>query len=234
MNTNLGFEQNYIALRQIEKRIYSDIEVLLLPHIARDHVHYKEWKIRKQSCSLLISYLKRKRKPIKILEVGCGNGWLSAKLSEIGQSEVTGLDVNRVEINQAINVFSKKNLKFIYDRFPSEHLEGLKFDIIVFAASIQYFNCFSEVINEAFKCLTVRGEIHIVDTPFYKPDELADAANRSKKYFSGLGHAEMAHHYHYHSINDLLEFNHKILANPRKLFNRLFKKIKFPWVMIKC
>ncbi len=121
----------------------------------------------------------------------------------LGQSEVTGLDVNRVEINQAIRVFSKTNLKFIHNRFPSEHLKGLKFDIILFAASVQYFDSFLAVINEALKCLTVHGEIHITDTPFYKPDELADAANRSKIYFSNLGQAEMARHYYHHSINDL-------------------------------
>ncbi|HEK21330.1 class I SAM-dependent methyltransferase [Mucilaginibacter sp.] len=234
LNPDPPFEKAYTILRQKEKRTYSDAQVSKLPDIDPGHVHYNEWKIRKQSCTRLITYLKRKKKALKILEVGCGNGWFSAKLSENSQAEIIGLDVNGVEIDQAANVFNKANLRFIHDGFPSERLTGLKFDIVLFAASIQYFASFPAVINEALKHLTEGGEIHITDTPFYQAEELAGAANRSKTYFAGLGQSEMVCYYHYHSINDLMMFNHKVLAKPRQLFNRLCRKIKFPWVMIRC
>ncbi|MES2060530.1 MAG: methyltransferase [Bacteroidota bacterium] len=64
---------------------------------------------QKKTCDTLINYLKKKRNPLKILEVGCGNGWLSAKLTEIQQTEIIGLDLNKSEIHQAINVFNKTN-----------------------------------------------------------------------------------------------------------------------------
>jgi ubiquinone/menaquinone biosynthesis C-methylase UbiE len=228
-----SFEISYLALRRKEKRIYSNAEVVLLPDINSGHAHLKEWKIRKQSCSRLITYLKKKKKALKILDVGCGNGWLSAKLSKIGQAEIIGLDVNRVEIDQAANVFNKTNLRFIHDGFPCQRLTGLQFDIVLFSASIQYFASFPAVINEALKHLTEGGEIHITDTHFYKREKLVEAANRSKRYFEGLGYPEMACYYHFHSINDFVAFNHKVLANPRQLFDRFFRKTKFPWVMIR-
>ncbi|PAW95363.1 hypothetical protein CKK33_18405 [Mucilaginibacter sp. MD40] len=227
------FEKAYVVLRQKEKRTYSDFQVSLLPDIEPGHVHFKEWKIRKKSCDRLINYLKKKRKPLKILEVGCGNGWLSAKLTDIPQTEIIGLDLNKSEINQAINVFNKTNLKFIHDSFPSESLTGLKFDIILFSASVQYFACFERVITEALKHLNDRGEIHITDTHFYEAEELTEAMNRSKMYFEGLGLPEMANHYHRHAISDFVVFNHRILANPKRPFNRIIRKINFYWIVIK-
>jgi protein-L-isoaspartate O-methyltransferase len=47
------------------------------------HRHYHEWQIRKASSNRLVKYLAKKQKILEILEVGCGNGWLSAKLSVI-------------------------------------------------------------------------------------------------------------------------------------------------------
>ncbi|QTE35441.1 MULTISPECIES: class I SAM-dependent methyltransferase [Mucilaginibacter] len=227
------FEKVYVLLRQKEKRTYSDFQVSVLPEIEPGHVHFKEWKIRKKSCDRLINYLKKKRKPLKILEIGCGNGWLSAKLAEIQQTEIIGLDPNKSEIHQAIAVFNKSNLKFIHDSFPTESLTGLKFDVILFSASVQYFASFAGVIIEALNHLTDRGEIHITDTHFYEPEELAEATNRSKMYFEGLGLAEMAHHYHHHAKSDFVVFSHRILANPKQPFNQIIRKINFYWIVIK-
>ena len=101
------FEDLYIAVRQQEKRIYTDEQLQLLPDI--DHLYYDELKIRKRSSERLIAYLEKKHKYLRILEVGCGNGWLSAKLSNIPNTKVTGLDINQLEIEQANRVFKKDN-----------------------------------------------------------------------------------------------------------------------------
>ena len=77
-NNYLGeFEQLYIKLRNQEKRIYEDEEVAWLPDVSEDNIHKKEWRIRKASCQKLTHYLSSKKRALKILEVGCGNGWLS-------------------------------------------------------------------------------------------------------------------------------------------------------------
>jgi 2-polyprenyl-3-methyl-5-hydroxy-6-metoxy-1,4-benzoquinol methylase len=102
---NDGFADLYIDMRNKEKRFLSDCKVMFLPDIDENHVHYKEWRIRKQSSQRLIDYLKTKNKPLNILEVGCGNGWLSAKLHTISGAKVTGIDVNEPEIQQAQRVF---------------------------------------------------------------------------------------------------------------------------------
>src|SRR5271157_59561 len=99
------FEDLYIGVRQQEKRLYTDEQLKNLPDIDSLHIYCNEWKIRKRSGERLIAYLGRKRRNLRILEVGCGNGWLSAKMAAIPKARVTGLDINQVEIAQANRVF---------------------------------------------------------------------------------------------------------------------------------
>src|SRR5450755_3134227 len=88
------FEKKYITTRGLENRLYSDDELLRLPDIESEHTHYKEWQLRKKSSQRLMRYLAARKKALDILEIGCGNGWLSHQLAEIPGSRVTGLDIN--------------------------------------------------------------------------------------------------------------------------------------------
>lgn len=227
----MDFEDLYIAVRQQEKRIYTDEQLQLLPDI--DHIYYDEWKIRKRSSERLTAYLAKKRRFLKILEVGCGNGWLSAKLSNIPNSRVTGLDINQLEIEQANRVFKKDNLEFIYDSFNDNTFDSEKFDVIVFAASLQYFPSVINVLKQALTILRAGGEVHIIDTPFYTPDDAEKADERSHKYYAALGIPEMAEHYFHHSISEFWGFKYDILFDPTSMFNRFFKKDPFYWIRIR-
>jgi ubiquinone/menaquinone biosynthesis C-methylase UbiE len=229
---NISFGDLYIEVRNREKRILTDGQLLLLPDIEVSHPHYKEWQVRKRSSQRLITYLGRKKRPLRILEIGCGNGWLSAKLSAIANSEVIGLDINHLEISQAKRVFQIKNLEFILGSFNPEMFDGAKFDVILFAASIQYFQSLTSILHKALTCLAGKGEIHIIDTHFYMPHEIERAIRRTGDYYKIIGYPEMATCYFHHSINDLKQFKYKILVNPRTLFNRLRKKDPFYWVSI--
>lgn len=225
------FEDLYIAVRQQEKRIYTDEQLQLLPDI--DHLYYNEWKIRKRSCERLITHIAKKRRHLRILEVGCGNGWLSAKLSNIPNTRITGLDINQVEIDQASRVFKRDNLEFIYDSFNDNTFDSEKFDVIVFAASLQYFPSVVNVLKQALALLRDNGEVHIIDTPFYNPFEAELADERSCRYYAALGIPEMAEHYFHHSISEFWGFKYEILSNPENIFNRLFKKDPFYWIKIR-
>ena len=209
------FERIYFRLRQKEGRIYSDEEVESLPDIINTHPYFNEWILRKRSADSLINYLFRKNKSLNILEVGCGNGWLSAKMSAIPGSHVTGIDVNEYEIQQSKRVFGKKeNLDFYYCDLCDDKLHNRKFDTILFAAAIQYFPSLRKIINEALDHLNVEGEIHIIDSPFYKKNDLSTAKERSQKYFETAGFPGMKEHYFHNGIEDLESFNCRIIYNP--------------------
>jgi ubiquinone/menaquinone biosynthesis C-methylase UbiE len=224
----------YIDLRCHERRLYTDEEVAWLPDIADDHVHKKEWEIRKTSCRQLIKYLNRRNKLLKILEVGCGNGWLSYQLSQIPDSNIIGLDVNLAELQQAERVFhGTPNLNFIYGELSSLSVSE-KFDIIVFAASIQYFALFTGIIEAALDRLKDSGEIHITDSHFYYETDVEDARQRSHHYFQSKGFDRMDDFYFHHSLKDLDGFNYTILYDPNAVLNKILKrKNHFHWICIK-
>ena len=231
----IDFSRQYFLLRKKEGRIYSDGEVLNLPEINKQHRYYNEWEIRKKSSVQLIKYLADKKTSLQILEIGCGNGWLSAKLSENSLSYVVGIDINSEELNQARRVFSQINsLEFFNCSLQDENLNNRQFDIIIFAASIQYFPLLKNVLNDAISHLKPGGEIHIMDTHFYNEKESDAARQRSKDYFKAIDFPEMAEQYFHHSLEELRPFNYKILYDPNSLITR-FKKNKNPfyWICVK-
>ena len=227
-----GFKDLYIDVRGREKRIVTDCQLMFLPDIDPSHIHYREWQLRKRSSQRLIAYLTKKNKALNILEIGCGNGWLSSKLSAIPCANVTGLDINGVEINQAKRIFHKQNLEFIEGTFKPGMFKDHKFDVILFAAAIQYFPSVKNILDSAMIPLTKNGEIHIIDTHFYTTSEIDGAARRTAEYYANLGYSEMSAHYFHHTLSDILLFKHRMPINPRRFFNRIVRKEFFHWIVI--
>jgi ubiquinone/menaquinone biosynthesis C-methylase UbiE len=230
-----AFEELYVALRLKEGRIYSEKEIAELPLVASSHPHYKEWLIRKRSCNKLLRYIQRRGHICNILEVGCGNGWLAARLASSTRAKITGLDINTVELEQARRVFHRvPNLKFKEGDICSGILADEKFDLILFAASIQYFESLEEILKIATGYLTLQGEIHIIDSHLYQPYEITEAKQRSKKYFTYMGFPEMAHSYFHHCINAIDSLHFHILYNPNSWRNKwLSSRNPFHWLVIK-
>lgn len=230
-----AFGRLYTQLRSKEQRVYTDAEVVKLPKIGAGHPHFKEWLVRQRSCKRLIKHLNKKNKPLDILEIGCGNGWLSAQLAKNTSGQVVGMDINAEELAQASRVFSDTtNLRFIPGDIRVVQPDHSSFDVIVFAASIQYFSSLAEILQPAFQGLRAGGEIHIIDSIFYKKNDVAAARQRTKHYYTNLGFPEAADYYYHHCIEDLEKFSFEILYDPRSWKHR-FKKNKSPffWVCLK-
>jgi len=227
------FEKLYLDSRGKENRIYSDEQVALLPSIETSHVHYNEWQVRKRSAARLISYLEKMNEPRLVLEVGCGNGWLSGMVALLENFRVTGIDINGAELNQAKRVFSGRPNVYFEDGDLKTIESGRKYDFIIFAASIQYFSFCDQTIKLALSHLNHAGEIHILDSQFYRLEDLEQARQRSSLYYKSIGHEEMTEFYFHHSWDTLNGFHHKVLYNPSEWKNRLFfKKDPFPWICI--
>jgi release factor glutamine methyltransferase len=228
------FVDFYMELREKENRVYSDEEVRHLPEIRASHPNASEWVVRERSMIELLVFLRLLRKPFDILEIGCGNGWLSRQLANIPRCRVTGIDVNQVELTQAKRVFKNiPNLNFLYGDLRKDILKDELFDVIVFAASIQYFEDLEEILLAASKHLRAGGAIHIIDTCFYKENELKGARNRSREYFKKIGFPEMAAYYFHHSFNTLKKFHYRVFFDPKQSIGQTEKRDRmFPWICI--
>jgi ubiquinone/menaquinone biosynthesis C-methylase UbiE len=235
MTTKEPFEQLYIGLRDAEGRIYTEEQVARLPEIPVSHPHFKEWQVRKTSCRQFSNYIMHKNPKASILEIGCGNGWLCHQLTKVTSGKITGVDVNTVELDEAKKVFGHlEQLEFIVGDPRDGILKGKEYDLIVFASSIQYFYPLDETIDSCLRLLKTGGEIHLMDTHFYKEYEREQARQRSKHYFEKMGFSSMCSHYFHHTLEDLKGYDYTILRNPVSIFNKLTgNKNPFYWLSIR-
>lgn len=223
------FSDLYVAVRKKENRILSDTQLAGLPDIEHTYPHFEEWQLRKKSAKRFANYLEMKPKPLKILDIGCGNGWFSNYIAGIDGIEVLAIDVNVPELEQADRTFSRPNLHFAYaDLFTDTPEE--KFDIAVFNSCFQYFENAENTLLAVRKWLTEGSEIHIIDSPFYRAAGIAQAKKRTADYYTLLGFPEMAAQYFHHTFRSLGKY--RILYRPG-FFTKFLNRSPFCWILVK-
>jgi SAM-dependent methyltransferase len=229
----------YLAVREREGRLYSDEVVRELPDVPAGHPHRVEWMARRASARRLIFYFQRQRRPLRILDLGCGNGWLSAALAGIPGVSVYGVDTNGVELRQAGRVFGGPQPAMFLgaDIFHPPFSSGV-FDSVVIASAVQYFADLRGLIAAIQPLLGPRGEMHIIDSPFYGEDEVAAARARSAGYYAELGLPAMAARYHHHTWAELQGFDVSLLHDPSAAMARLKRRFgvadsPFPWLRVR-
>ncbi len=193
----------YTAVRRREGRILTDEIVRELPFSGTRTAHPEEWRVRTRSCEHVVCMLKGR--PHAILEAGCGNGWLSARLAQAGHA-VIGLDTGAAELAQAARVFAHLPISWVLGDPWSPKLAGRRYDLVLFAASLQYFPDLQALFARCREMLGQNGSILIVDSPFYPNDEAAQKAHaRSVAHYGSTGVPEMAAYYHHHTHRSLME-----------------------------
>lgn len=225
------FEQRYLQLRTREHRIYSDAQLKELPHAFAYNVHKQEWDLRAKSQRKIQQYLKRKQNVEHILEIGCGNGWLSDKLARSTEAEVFAFDTCLQEMKQGAQVFQRPNLHFVYGDIFEEIFEENAFDVILMADTIQYFPDVFKIVDLSLSLLKEGGELHIFDSPLYKASDVQQAELDSLTYLEELGVGELIDLAHHHCLDDFLAFPHEYLYKPGRWKQLVGKKDSpFPWI----
>ena len=232
------FEELYLEVREKEKRIYPDEEVIKLPYTSSSNPHKKEWELRTKSYLRYEKYLRTKNNKLNFLDLGCGNGWFTGRLSKTFNHNYYCIDVNLKELKQGVRLFSYSNLNFIYADIFEAELPDSSFDIITINSVIQYFRDLKSLINRLFTFIKKGGEIHLIDSPLYSELEAINAEFRSLKYYTSTGNPEMAEKYFHHTFDELSSFSYEILFNPLTLKNKVFRLLNinespFPWIRIR-
>lgn len=228
-----AFEQHYIGVRTKEGRVLSVEEIRRLPYPEPSDRNYSEWQLRQKSIRRLVSYVQAKQKAQRILDIGCGNGFMTNLLAG-EKHRAIGVDVNLTELKQAAQAFPKARITWYYIDLLNEALPEDKFDIITFGASFQYFKDPAQILSVCKSLLAPGGEIHIIDSPFYTQAEKEGAQQNSRKYFRSLQAEGMTEHYHHHSYDALRGFRTEWKYRPGSLLRRLFRisDSPFPWIKI--
>lgn len=105
----------------------------------------------------------------KILELGCGMGWLSMELAKYGATDVTGVDFSSAQIDLANECAKSSRLndkvKFICSDGKNESLIGESYDCVVLHAFLHHLSQseIAEVFNTIKKIIRPNGLLIIFE-----------------------------------------------------------------------
>lgn len=99
-------------------------------------------QMKEESAYSLFRQLKGDVKSLKVLDYGCGNGWLSIDLVRAGAAEVCGIDISKELIEIARNLAETKGLseKIHFEKMPGENITfpDNSFDLILGSAILHH------------------------------------------------------------------------------------------------
>jgi SAM-dependent methyltransferase len=210
--------------------MYDDDTVRLLPVVPREHPLYREWNIRSHSARRLVAQLK-KENCRSLIELGCGNGWLTNYIHRQLNIPVCGVDVGKPELLQAARTGEGK-AAFVFADIFSEAVTGVTADVVLLASCIQYFPDVRSLITRLRKI----GTIHIIDSPVYGEGKAAEARVRSATYFHSMNTPGMEKFYYHHEKNVFEDLGAEFLYDPSNMAGMLNKLLvngsPFPWIRI--
>ena len=231
---------DYLRAREREGRLYSDEFVRSLPSAPADHPLSAEWRLRADSSARLLRHLGGRRAR-RVVELGSGNGWLSAAIAAgLGpEARVVGLEANSVELEQARRVFADRaNLAFVEGDLERD--AGLPLDrpdAVVLASAIQYVEDLPALVARLRTLLAAGGEVHILDSPIYAPGDVPAARERTREHYEQIGIPEMAANYHHHTWDEVDPFRPIVAYRPAAFAQRAAARLgrarsPFPWLII--
>lgn len=161
------FISEYETIRRLEGRISQDPEYYRsLPfHASRD------WRIRARSFEAFVRRalepLEQGGRPLCILDLGAGNGWLSNLLAARGH-EVAALDLTTNDFDGlACARFYASRFLSVQAEFDSLPFSDGSTDLVVFNASLHYSTDYGRTLSESLRVLVPGGRIVVLDSPIY-------------------------------------------------------------------
>jgi SAM-dependent methyltransferase len=171
------FLDHYRTIRHAEGRGSEDpAYYLALPYKDLSGNNSEQWRIRGKSFRyfervILPPLERRAAGPLKILDLGAGNCWMSYRLSLRSHWPV------------AVDIFSDARdgllasrnypprfpiLEAQFDELP---FPGHSFDLAIFNASLHYSSDYHRTLRQVRDCLRPQGRLVIMDSPIYKLPE---------------------------------------------------------------
>jgi SAM-dependent methyltransferase len=132
-------------------------------------------------------------RPLRVLDLGAGNGWLSYRLSLHGHLPVAvdlltndrdGLGA-AIHYSRAIDTLFPR-VQAELDRLP---FSSAAFDLAIFNASFHYSEDYESTFAEALRCTRPGGAIVIADTPWYPHEHSGESmvAEKHRRFADAYG-----------------------------------------------
>ena len=140
-----------------------------LPEVSRGDPQHAVWRIRQESFRHLRRWVLPRlgRRPLRVLDLGAGNGWLSHRLTLLGNVcvAVDWLDDSDDGLGAALHYTTPfTRLQADFDHLPM--VDG-QFDAVIFNASLHYSANPSATLRSASKALLKGGTLVVMDSPVF-------------------------------------------------------------------
>ena len=168
------FIEDYETVRLSEERGSTDAAYYrALPFRDLSRHFSADWAIRARSFNALIKNViivlqERLERPLTILDLGAGNGWLSNRLSaESNRLFAVDLLVNQQD---GLGAWTYYEHGFVpvqaeFNRLP--FMDQLA-DVVIFNASFHYSEDYARTLGEALRVLSPEGLVVVMDSPVYR------------------------------------------------------------------
>lgn len=187
--TGMDFRRAYAEQRAREGRRLDRVQLYAVPYLEHGPLA-RQWSVRARTYEafmrrVLLPEAARLTRPLRMLDIGAGNGWLCHRAARAG-CEATALDFRDDDVDGlgAARTFLDTNAAR-FDRvaasFESLPVASASVDVAVFNASLHYATDLSRVLCEAHRAVRPGGRLVILDSPFYAHDEHGRAMIAEKR-----------------------------------------------------
>jgi SAM-dependent methyltransferase len=152
----------------------------MLPLVPPDDPHAPEWRLRRESYERLHRLPAVASEPIRVLDVGAGNGWLSHRLASLGH-QVVAVDRLDDELD-GLGAWHHYATQFVAVQadFDSLPFAPGQFDLVVFNGSLHYSPNVAVSLARAHRMLVTGGALAVMDSPMFRREAEGHAMVRDK------------------------------------------------------
>jgi len=171
------FLENYGRIRHAENRgSETAAYYLALPYRDLSGKNAAQWLIRGRSYRfferrILPAIERAAKRPLDILDLGAGNGWMSYRLSLRDHRPIAlGIFTDAKDGLGAARFYPRQFpvLEAEFDHLP---VDNASVDLVIYNSSIHYSTDYRRTLSEARRVLRPAGRVVIVDSPVYRKRE---------------------------------------------------------------
>ncbi len=173
-----AFLDRYSIIRHAEGRGSNDPEYYrALPFRDLSGKNSAQWEIRSRSYrhferTVLGDIERVAKRPLRILDLGAGNGWMSNRLRQRGHRPVA-IDIftDRFDGLGALSHYESP-IDGVVAEFDAPPFRDGSIDIAIFNSSFHYSSDYRRTLTAIRRCLREDGRFVVIDSPVYaKPDD---------------------------------------------------------------